>query len=80
VRASLDGDLVEGAETLGEIGQVVLESVARLRAGAALAARERRAEAGEQLERSLAFWRSVGATRYIREAEALLDEASEIPA
>ena len=28
----------------------------------------------------LAFYRSVGATRYIRQAEALLDEASEIPA
>jgi hypothetical protein len=32
----------------------------------------RRAEADAQLEQALAFYRSVGATRYIREAEALL--------
>ena len=31
----------------------------------------RRADADEQLERALAFWRSVGATRYVAEAEAL---------
>jgi hypothetical protein len=42
--------------------------------------RGRRAEADEQLQRSLVFWRSVGATRYIRKAEDLLSEASEIPA
>jgi hypothetical protein len=32
-----------------------------------LVAESRRAEADEQLQRALAFWRSVGATRYIRE-------------
>jgi len=32
----------------------------------------RRAEADEQLQRALGFYRSVGATRYVREAEALL--------
>ena len=32
----------------------------------------RRAEADEQLQRALTFYRSVGATRYIREGEALL--------
>ena len=31
----------------------------------------RRAEADVQLERALAFYRSVGATAYVREAEAL---------
>lgn len=32
----------------------------------------RRAEADVQLRKALAFYRSVGATRYIREGEALL--------
>jgi hypothetical protein len=32
----------------------------------------RRAEAGGQLARALAFYRSVGATRYVGRAEALL--------
>ena len=36
----------------------------------------RRAEADAELKRSLAFWRSVGATAYVREGEALLAEAS----
>ncbi len=30
------------------------------------------AEAGEQLQRALSFFRSVGATRYVQECEALL--------
>ena len=47
--------------TLGEIGDVTDEAYARLRS--------RRAA---EVERALAFFRSVGATRYIREAEALL--------
>ena len=36
----------------------------------------RRAEADAELERSLAFWRSVGATRYLRQGDALLAAAS----
>jgi hypothetical protein len=32
----------------------------------------RRREADEQLRSALAFYRSVGATRYIRQGEALL--------
>ena len=34
------------------------------------------AEADAELKRALAFWRSVGATAYVREGEALLAEAS----
>ncbi len=32
----------------------------------------RRAEADEQLQQALDFYRSVGATQYVRECEALL--------
>ena len=45
-----------------------------------LVAEGRHAEADAQLERALAFWRSVGATRYIRQAEALARDASEVSA
>ena len=45
-----------------------LEAIARLRARAQLVAEGRRAEADEQLQRALAFYRSVGATRYVRQA------------
>ncbi len=44
----------------------------RLRAAERLVADGRRAEADVQLQKALAFYRSVGATRYIREGEALL--------
>ena len=48
------------------------EAYARLCAAESLAARGRRAEADEELHAALAFYRSVGATRFIREGEALL--------
>ena len=38
------------------------------------------ADAAEQLERALATYRSVGATRYVREIEALLGGAAAAPA
>jgi hypothetical protein len=37
---------------------------------------DRRAEADVELQRALAFYRSVGATRYIRQAEGLLAESA----
>jgi tetratricopeptide (TPR) repeat protein len=61
----------EAADTLGEIGSRPDEAFVRLRAAEALVEAGRRAEANVQLERALAFYRSVGATAYVREAEAL---------
>jgi tetratricopeptide (TPR) repeat protein len=75
-RALLRDDFVRAADQLGEIGDAELEALAQLRAAEKLVAEGRRAEADEQLQRSLAFWRSVQATRYIRQAEALLAAAS----
>jgi tetratricopeptide (TPR) repeat protein len=80
MRALLRNDFVEAADTLGEIGSADLEALARLRAAKRLVADGCHAEADEQLQLALAFWRSVRATRYIREAEALLDETSEVSA
>ncbi len=74
--ASLQGDFVRAADLLDEIGDAELEALTRMRAAEQLASEGRRAEADEQLQRSLAFWRSVGATRYIRESEALLAKSA----
>jgi hypothetical protein len=63
-QAILTGEGGHAAEILGGIGAKSDEAYAQLRAG----------EAGDRelLERALAFYRSVGAVRYIREGEALL--------
>ncbi|HJR93798.1 MAG TPA: AAA family ATPase [Gaiellaceae bacterium] len=78
--AFLRGEVVKAAEILHEIGDAELEAVTRLRGARQLVAEGRRAEADDQLQRSLAFWRPHGATRYVRQAEELLDELSEITA
>jgi class 3 adenylate cyclase/tetratricopeptide (TPR) repeat protein len=61
----------EAADMLGEIGSRPEEAFVRLRAAEALVEAGRRAEADAELERALTFYRSVGATAYIREAESL---------
>jgi hypothetical protein len=66
------GDFRRAAEVLAEIGYRPGEAYARLRAARQLVEEGRRAEADVELQRSLAFWREVGATRYVREGEALL--------
>jgi hypothetical protein len=70
--AFLDGDYVGAAELAEGEGAVTLEAQVRLAAARAFAEAGRRAEADEQLAKALGFFRSVGATRYIREGEALL--------
>jgi tetratricopeptide (TPR) repeat protein len=59
-RAILDGKAGKAADLLKEIGHRPAEAYAHLRAG------------GDHLPEALAFYRSVGATRYIREAESQL--------
>jgi len=75
--ALLDGNYEAAAEAFAETGDMESEAAARLRAGEKLFAEGRRAEADEQLVKALAFFRSVDATRYIREAEALLSAPVE---
>jgi tetratricopeptide (TPR) repeat protein len=72
VNRVLQGELVDVADRLGTIGLRPDEAYARLRAARELVAAGRRAEADEQLRRALAFYRMVGATRYVREGEVLL--------
>jgi len=75
LRAALtvaSGDFRAAADLLGDMGVVTHEAFFRLRAAEQLVDEGRRAEADEQLGRALAFYRSVGATRYVQEGEALL--------
>jgi len=71
-----EGEYMEAAAVLDEIGALPLSAEARLLAATTLIEAGRRREADEQLRQALAFFRSVGATRYSREAEALLAAAS----
>jgi class 3 adenylate cyclase/tetratricopeptide (TPR) repeat protein len=70
--AFADGELRRSADICAAIGSKVDEAYARLRAAEVLAEEGRRAEADEQLRIALAFYRSVGAKRFVREGEALL--------
>jgi len=74
--AVLQGRLVDVADRLADLGLKPDEAHARLRAARELVAQGRRPEADEQLGRALAFYRSVGAGRYVREGEELLAESA----
>jgi DNA-binding SARP family transcriptional activator len=69
-------EFVRAAETLAGIGSRPDEADARLHAAEQLIAQGRHAEADEQLERALEFWRAVGASAYVREGETLLAASS----
>jgi len=70
--AIVQGQLEQATDRLVVLGTPPYEAAVRLRAAARLVAEGHRAEADAQLQQALAFYRSVGATRYIREGEALL--------
>ena len=72
VRAYASADYAGAAEILRQTGSKPEEAEARLRAAEQRVAEGRRAEGDEQLQRALAFYRSVGATAYVGECEALL--------
>ena len=75
-QAIADGDLAAAADILERTGARTLEAAVRLRAAQNETDAGRRAEAAEQLAPALAFYREVGASAYLREAEALLVAAS----
>jgi class 3 adenylate cyclase/tetratricopeptide (TPR) repeat protein len=78
VRAALlllEGRVVEAADAWALVSPHD-EAVARLEAARQLAAAGRMSEADVQLERGLAFFRAVGATKIVRDAEGLLSAAS----
>jgi DNA-binding SARP family transcriptional activator/class 3 adenylate cyclase/tetratricopeptide (TPR) repeat protein len=65
-------DLRRAADICAGMGAATEEARDRLWLAEALIEQNRRAEADVELQRALAFYRSVGATRYIRQAESLL--------
>jgi class 3 adenylate cyclase/tetratricopeptide (TPR) repeat protein len=69
--ALADQEFVAAAESLDSMGAARLAALTRLRAAQELASTGRRPEADDQLRQALSFFRSVGATRFIRQAEAL---------
>jgi class 3 adenylate cyclase/tetratricopeptide (TPR) repeat protein len=71
-RELADQEFVAAAESLDSMGAARSAALARLRAAQELARTGPRAEADDQLRRALSFFRSVGATRFIRQAEELL--------
>lgn len=71
-RAAAGGDFARAADVFGGIGARPYEARARLHAARAFGEAGRGAEAERELRSALAFYRSVGATRRVREAEALL--------
>ena len=71
-RAIASGDFTRAADIFDEMGATTYEAFFRLQAAESLIAEGRRAEADVQLRAALAFYRDVGATRYVREGEALL--------
>jgi class 3 adenylate cyclase/tetratricopeptide (TPR) repeat protein len=71
-RAFVTGDQRQAADVCGAIGALTEEARDRLWLGESLIHLNRREEANAALERALDFYVSVGATRYIEQAEALL--------
>jgi uncharacterized protein HemY len=72
VRAYAQDDFAAAAEILHRAGSRPEEAEARPRAAEQLVAAGRPAEADQQLKQALAFYRSVNATRSVRECETLL--------
>jgi class 3 adenylate cyclase/tetratricopeptide (TPR) repeat protein len=70
--AIAEGDLAAGADVLAEIGSLSHEAYLRLLASERFLSDGRWSEAEEQLQRTLVFFREVGATAYIRRGEAIL--------
>jgi hypothetical protein len=66
------GDLGAAADVCATMGAVTDEARYRLWPAEALIEQGRRAEADVELHRAIDFYRSVGATRYGREAEGML--------
>jgi class 3 adenylate cyclase len=71
-RALAGGDARASADICAAMGARTEEAHDRLLLADALIEQHRRSEADVELQRALAFYSSVGATRYVRQGEALL--------
>jgi hypothetical protein len=71
-RAIAKGDMTDGVELSARIGAPSVEAYTRLRAAEELAHAGHHAEARDCLAPALAFFRKVGATRHLAQAEQVL--------
>jgi predicted ATPase/class 3 adenylate cyclase len=79
IRAALaivEGKFERAAEIYAETGSLPDEAYARLKAAEALVAAGDRARGDAELQRAIAFYRSVDAKAYLREGEALLAQTA----
>ncbi len=76
VSSLIQRDFGAAVATLELMGAFSAAAEARVWAGEWLVQQGRHAEANVQLERALAFWRLVGARRYLERSESLLAAAS----
>jgi tetratricopeptide (TPR) repeat protein len=67
----LNREFARVADIVDKMGAKDIEADARIRAAEALLERKQPDDAAAQVEQALVFFRSVGATRYIREAKQL---------
>ncbi len=70
--AVIEGRLAAAADIAAAAGNLSYAAELRLAAAKSFIQEERRAEASEQLEQALPVFRSVGATKYLQQAEALI--------
>ncbi|HUG65228.1 MAG TPA: adenylate/guanylate cyclase domain-containing protein [Gaiellaceae bacterium] len=73
--ATLERRYTAAADILASIGEEPLQAQVRLVAARELAREGRMADASAHLEQARAFWTSVGATAYLREADDVLAAA-----
>ncbi len=66
------GSLGEAADLCEDLVALPAAAYLRMRAGERLIGEGRASEARAQLARAIAFWRSVRATRFLRDAEGLV--------
>jgi class 3 adenylate cyclase/tetratricopeptide (TPR) repeat protein len=78
--SALSGDFVTAAEIYAEGGASTIEADERFWAAHELIEAGRRAEAEEQLEKALTFYRSVGATFFLERGERLLTDTQSASA
>ena len=74
--AHVRGDFQQAADIYAETGSLPDEAYARLRAAEALIEAGDRVDGDRELQRALAFYRSVDATAYLQEGEALLAQTA----
>ncbi|MDP8905749.1 MAG: AAA family ATPase [Chloroflexota bacterium] len=76
-RLIAQGRPAQAADLIDDLLATSSAAVVRLHAAREYVAQGRQAEAREQLEKVLPFWRSVRATRYLQQAEEILSQATD---